>query len=232
MDIYRLAEIYYLLGSYLQSANTIRNLAYSSLWAKLLHSQASVHEIYKIKSENWIGALEVLGENEEFHSQKSLDVRLSNSNGRAVKVESSLYFCRGVALFNLGSKESARNSFFQSLKVDVRCFQALDMLLTNFSISSEEQILLLENIINQRLPALESRLIKCLYTLKVDKVIIFNKISNIDKMLGTHQSLESNFRLSSSPLIAHSKASFHLSRRNILLAHDILAQYENFIQNS
>jgi hypothetical protein len=82
MDIYQLAQIYYLHQDYLVCKELLskKMLSYSSLWCKLLAAQCC------IQLEQWEETLEILGESSGFQSQQALDVRLSNTHGRGIHV--------------------------------------------------------------------------------------------------------------------------------------------------
>jgi anaphase-promoting complex subunit 6 len=197
MDIYQLAQIYYLHHDYRDCKELLskKMLSYSSLWCKLLAAQCC------IQLEQWEETLEILGESSGFQSQQALDVRLSNTQGRGIhvylfhQIDASLYYLRGIAYLRQGSKEKAKEEFLGALRKDIRCFDALQTLLDNYMLTSNEELELIQNFSFEGIPDFEADFVKSVYVSKL------SPSGKADILSQVHTNLLENYHLASSNLV-------------------------------
>jgi anaphase-promoting complex subunit 6 len=215
MDIYYLAQIYYLNQEYLQCKELLsrKHLSFSSLWCKLLAAQCC------IKLELWEETLELLGESTGFQSQQALDVRLSNQHGRGIQIEASLYQLRGIAYLNQGLKQRAKEELLEALRIDPHCYDALQTLLDNYMLTTNEEGELLQGLSFDGMPAFEAEFIKALYLSKV------SPLGKMDIITQVHDTLLDTYHLSSCPLVLIGKAEVAMVQFDYEKASSTLQSY-------
>jgi anaphase-promoting complex subunit 6 len=172
-----------------------------------------------IKMEKWNDALELLGDTEICQSQKALDVKLNNTQGRALKIESKFHYLRGLAMLNVGSKANSKQSFLKALQTDSRCYDALEELVNNSMLAVGEDKQLIDNIQESGGPTFELDFIKSVYSSKLRKFI------NKQKMDSVHKVLTETYHYMNSPLIAIGKAEFLMVHFDFHQAYHVLERF-------
>ncbi|CAM0135855.1 unnamed protein product [Umbelopsis sp. WA50703] len=114
-DVYWLAQVYHHAGQYGRAADLLkkRKTWSQSVACRFLAAQCA------IELENWKDALDLLGHDNPF----------ANKDG-GIKLEASMCYVRGQAHMKLGDIEKAKGCFKEALLVDVKCYNALDALLS------------------------------------------------------------------------------------------------------
>ena len=105
----------------------------------------------QIALQRWPEALELLGEENPFRSSnifKSQGMQandianvdtpsIKNSDG-GIRLEASMCHLRGLCFASLNNFDRAKKCFQEALTVDAKCYEALDQLLSNSLMTSEE----------------------------------------------------------------------------------------------
>ena len=195
-DAYQLAQIYTHDGEYVRAERLLRDhgVAATSLWGKYLSAYCA------IKTEQPDRAIAILGDEDRCRpSDAALDVRLSNTHGRSLRIEASVLYLRGIAFIHLGIRERAKANFVNALQIDVRCFQAFDALLENHLLSLGEERMVLNSLNLKDLSSHDSEFIRLIYQSRASH----NLTSKQENEL---QSLESVYKLTDNSDVLIAKA--------------------------
>ncbi|KAF9969063.1 anaphase promoting complex subunit cdc16 [Actinomortierella ambigua] len=173
-DVFWLSQIYFDTGEYARAIN-------------LLQHQGL------IKMEKWSEALEILGEDNQFAAQANQDEGL----------EASLCHLRGVVFKNLNNIQRAKECFVEALQIDIKCYEALDALVSNSMLTITEERQLIDSLdFNKQLVGQDASFVKMLYQSKL------KKYDNIEAQNEIYQALEAKFKLENADLI-YSRAEIY-----------------------
>ncbi|KAF9925180.1 anaphase promoting complex subunit cdc16 [Linnemannia zychae] len=182
-DVFWLSQVYYLMGEYGRAINLLKkqNLVESSVACRFLAVQCL------IRTQNWQEALEYLGEENQFLTKDDIsDSQQSNGGEGGIKLEASMCFLRGIVFKNLHNIDVAKQCFKEALKIDVKCYDALDIMITNNMLTtSEEHELINELDFDKQLHGQDAEFVKMLYQSKMKKYDRFKEQEEIYKTLAT-----------------------------------------------
>ncbi|KAG9069040.1 anaphase promoting complex subunit cdc16 [Linnemannia hyalina] len=159
--------VYYLMGEYGRAINLLKkqNLVESSVACRFLAVQCL------IRTQTWQEALEYLGEENQFLIKSEVsDSQQSNSGEGGIKLEASMCFLRGIVFKNLHNIDVAKQCFKEALRIDVKCYDALDIMISNNMLTtSEEQELINGLEFSKQLHGQDADFVKMLYQSKMKK---------------------------------------------------------------
>ncbi|KAK5822057.1 hypothetical protein F5H01DRAFT_403927 [Linnemannia elongata] len=135
-DVFWLSQVYYLMGEYGRAINLLKkqSLVESSVACRFLAVQCL------IRTQKWQEALEYLGEENQFLIKSEVsDSQQSNSGEGGIKLEASMCFLRGIVFKNLHNIDVAKQCFKEALRIDVKCYDALDIMISNNMLTTSEE---------------------------------------------------------------------------------------------
>ncbi|KAF9149723.1 anaphase promoting complex subunit cdc16 [Linnemannia schmuckeri] len=202
-DVFWLSQVYYLMGEYGRAINLLKkqNLVESSVACRFLAVQCL------IRTQKWQEALEYLGEENQFLTKSEVsDSQQSNSGEGGIKLEASMCFLRGIVFKNLHNIDVAKQCFKEALRIDVKCYDALDIMISNNMLTtSEEQELINELEFSKQLQGQDAEFVKMLYQSKMKKYDRFEEQEMIYTTLAT------KFQTENADLL-HAKADVYFTQ--------------------
>ncbi|KAI9282838.1 hypothetical protein BC943DRAFT_108194 [Umbelopsis sp. AD052] len=122
-DVYWLAQVYHQSGQFDRAADLLKKKKTwsESVACRFLAAQCA------IELENWKDALDLLGHDNPFANKDFHHVPTTDGG---IKLEASMCYVRGQAHMKLGDTAKAKACFKEALIVDVKCYNALDALLS------------------------------------------------------------------------------------------------------
>lgn len=179
-DVLWLSHTLFLMNQYLRAAQLLKSkgLIVINPVAKYLAAKC----YYECK--DWRAALEVLdGDNRELKIDKSMASSVQNSSnngedfsvvfsavGGGRKIESATALLRGMVYEALENREIAFQCYKDALQHDVYCYEALDKLVSHCSLTSSEEIQLLEALpYSHQCSSEEAKLVRFAYECKINK---------------------------------------------------------------
>ncbi|KAF9906594.1 anaphase promoting complex subunit cdc16 [Linnemannia zychae] len=135
-DVFWLSQVYYLMGEYGRAIDLLKRkkLVELSLACRFLAAQCL------IRTQKWQEALEYLGEENQFLTKSDTsDSQQSDGGEGGIKLEASMCFLRGIVFKNLHNFVVAKQCFKEALKIDVKCYDALDIMISNNMLTTSEE---------------------------------------------------------------------------------------------
>ncbi|KAG0204145.1 anaphase promoting complex subunit cdc16 [Mortierella sp. GBA30] len=201
-DVFWLSQVYYLMGEYRRAINLLQrqNLLESSVACRFLAIQCM------IRTEKWQEALEYLGEVNQFVTRDDAsDASTSNADG-GVKLEASMCHLRGIVFKNMNNIVRAKECFKEALQVDVKCYDALDSLVSNNMLTTSEERELIDGLeFNKQLFGQDADFVKMLYTSKL------KKYDHIDEQEEIYSTLSAKFLTENADLL-YAKAEIYFTQ--------------------
>ncbi|KAK3829181.1 MAG: anaphase-promoting complex subunit cut9 [Benniella sp.] len=196
-DVFWLSQVYYLMGEYSRAINLLRQqkLLESSVACRYLAIQCM------IRTEKWSEALEYLGDENQFAKGGNSDNNhnVNNADG-GIKLEASMCYLRGVVYKNMNNIDRAKECFKEALQIDVKCYDALDSLVSNnMMTTSEERKLIDELEFDKQLHGPDAMFVKMLYQSKL------KKYDHLDEQDQIYKELSAKFQTENADLM-YSKA--------------------------
>ncbi|KAG0323650.1 anaphase promoting complex subunit cdc16 [Dissophora globulifera] len=162
--------------------------------------------IPKIKTEKWSEALEYLGEENQFAKDTGLESNVNNADG-GIKLEASMCYLRGVVFKNLNNIERAKECFKEALQIDVKCYDALDSLVSNSMMTTNEERDLIEGLdFDKQLYGPDAAFVKMLYQSKMKK-----QYDHLDEQDEIYKALAAKFQTENADLL-YSKAEVYFTQ--------------------
>ncbi|KAF9994084.1 anaphase promoting complex subunit cdc16, partial [Entomortierella chlamydospora] len=199
-DVFWLSQVYYLMGEYGRAINLLQNqkLLESSVACRFLAIQCLV------RTEKWVEALEYLGEENQY-SKESASENANNADG-GIKLEASMCYLRGVVFKSMHNMDKAKECFKEALRIDVKCYDALDSLISNSMLKNNEERELLEGLeFDKQLYGPDAEFVKMLYQSKLKK---YDHLEEQDEI---YKTLTSKFQKENSDLL-YSKAEVYFTQ--------------------
>ncbi|KAG0266487.1 anaphase promoting complex subunit cdc16 [Mortierella polycephala] len=196
-DVFWLCQVYYLMGEYPRAINLLQrfDLLESSIACRLLAIQCM------IRSEKWTEALEYLGEDNFFSSKGHIGPNLGG-----LEIEASLCCLRGLVFKNMNNMVRAKECFKEALQIDVKCYEALDVLISNDMLTSNEERELIDGLeFYKRLQGPDAEFVKMLYKSKL------KKFENVDEQDEIYSVLSTKFQAENADLL-YSRADIYFTQ--------------------
>lgn len=183
-DAFWLAQVYYNKGAYIRAVELLSrdDLDTTSVMCRYLAA------LCLINMEKYDDALDIVGETNPFKDESA--IRIKNQDG-GIKLESSLCYLRGQIYAAQHKWEKAKESFKESVMVDVKNFEAFDRLISNNLLTPDEEWEFL-NALNFSDLDDNEELIKCLYTTKLSKYRDFDQLKSAQQCLIDEYNLGDN----------------------------------------
>ncbi|KAF9895947.1 anaphase promoting complex subunit cdc16, partial [Lobosporangium transversale] len=158
-----------------------------------------------IRTERWSEALEYLGEENQY-AHDSLSESSMNPADGGIKLEASMCYLRGVVFKSMHNIDKAKECFKEALQIDVKCYDALDSLISNNMLTSKEERELIESLdFDNQLHGPDSEFVKMLYQSKL------KKYDHLDEQDEIYQSLSAKFKTENTDLL-YSKAEMYFTQ--------------------
>ncbi|KAF8927244.1 anaphase promoting complex subunit cdc16 [Dissophora ornata] len=222
-DVFWLSQVYYLMGEYDRAINLLQKqqLLKSSVACRFLAIQCM------IRTEKWTEALEYLGEENQFSKDSSSDSNVNNADG-GIKLEASMCYLRGIVYKNMNNIDRAKECFKEALQIDVKCYDALDSLISGSMMTTSEERQLMEKLeFDKQLYGPDASFVKMLYQSKM------NKFDFLDEQEEVYKALAAKFQTENADLL-YSKAETILEMDKFNLAcvpMHIVSLYELGLKN-
>ncbi|KAK3826320.1 MAG: anaphase control protein cut9 [Linnemannia elongata] len=208
-DVFWLSQVYYLMGEYGRAINLLKkqNLVESSVACRFLAVQCL------IRTQKWQEALEYLGEENQFLiKSEASDSQQSNSGEGGIKLEASMCFLRGIVFKNLHNIDVAKQCFKEALRIDVKCYDALDIMISNNMLTTSEGMNLDEWIVISITVYVgacdkDADFVKMLYQSKMKKA----SLSRSDHLEEIYTTLATKFQTENADLL-HAKADVYFTQ--------------------
>ncbi|KAG0354485.1 anaphase promoting complex subunit cdc16 [Podila minutissima] len=200
-DLFWLAQTYFLTGQYGRAVNLLKeqNLSESSIACRFLAIQCM------IRMGKWSEAMDLLGEENEYASRGIGNGR-GDSEDIIIDLESSMCYLRGMVFKNLNNIERAKECFQEALKVDVKCYDALDCLISNNMLTVKEERDLIDSLpFNKQLHEHDASFVKMLYESKL------KKFDNQEEQSEINTALAAKFQRENADLL-YSKAEIYFAQ--------------------
>ncbi|KAJ3120755.1 anaphase promoting complex subunit cdc16 [Nowakowskiella sp. JEL0407] len=186
-DLYWLAQIYYLGGHYTRIEKLLSNSEiYDSL--KCVYLLA----LSLIKLDKFEESHSLLSKYEYFDPSLVEQQPVGQDEYENVKIESLLCFLCGVCFLKRSTPVRAKNCFVRALKVDVKCFEAYDRLMSLDMLTADEEQELFNSLNFERDCGPASDFIKTLYQTKLKKIGVIPEIQRSIEILEDQYDLKSN----------------------------------------
>ncbi|KAF9217676.1 anaphase promoting complex subunit cdc16 [Podila verticillata] len=201
-DVFWLSQIYFLTGQYGRAVNLLQqqSLMESSVACRFLAIQCM------IRMGKWSEAMELLGEVNHFASTEIGSVQSVSKAEDGVSLEASMCYLRGMVFKNLNNIERAKECFQEALKIDVKCYDALDCLISNNMLTVKEERDLIDSIqFNKQLHEHDVSFIKMLYESKL------KKFDNQEEQNEINTALTAKFQRENADLL-YSKAEIYFAQ--------------------
>ncbi|KAI8599612.1 hypothetical protein EDD21DRAFT_307776 [Dissophora ornata] len=200
-DVFWLSQVYYLMGEYDRAINLLQKqqLLKSSVACRFLAIQCM------IRTEKWTEALEYLGEENQFSKDSSSDSNVNNADG-GIKLEASMCYLRGIVYKNMNNIDRAKECFKEALQIDVKCYDALDSLISGSMMTTSEERQLMEKLeFDKQLYGPDASFVKMLYQSKM------NKFDFLDEQEEVYKALAAKFQTENADLL-YSKAETYFTQ--------------------
>ncbi|KAG8688436.1 anaphase promoting complex subunit cdc16 [Ceratobasidium sp. 395] len=162
----------------------------------------------KVKSGNWTEAMEMLGDSNPFagscesdptHGQARVDASPANSGSTipnsdgGIKVEASMCYLRGLLMLRLNRADRAKECLLEALALDVKCYEAFELLIGGEMMGVDEEWALVERLAYRDQAQDQADFVKLMYTTRLKK---FKHSTEID---AARQRLMEEYNLSENP---------------------------------
>ncbi|KAG0259048.1 anaphase promoting complex subunit cdc16, partial [Linnemannia exigua] len=211
-DAFWLSHVYYLMGEYGRAINLLKQqkLVESSVACRFLAAQCL------IRAQKWQEALEYLGEENQFLTKSdSSDSQQSNSGEGGIKLEASMCFLRGIVFKNLHNIDVAKQCFKEALEIDVKCYDALDIMISNNMLTTTEEQELINGLeFEKQLQGQDADFVKMLYQSKMKKASLSppdDKYDRFEEQEEIYTTLATKFQTENADLL-HAKADVYFTQ--------------------
>ncbi|KAF9204185.1 anaphase promoting complex subunit cdc16 [Haplosporangium sp. Z 27] len=200
-DVFWLSQVYYLMGEYGRAINLLQKqkLLESSVACRFLAIQCMV------RTEKWTEALEYLGEENQYSKESASESSVNNADG-GIKLEASMCYLRGIVYKSMHNMDKAKECFKEALRIDVKCYDALDSLISNSMLTNSEEREMLESLeFERQLHGPDAVFVKMLYESRLKK---YDHLEEQDEI---YKTLSSKFQTENADLL-YSKAEIYFTQ--------------------
>ncbi|ORX75331.1 TPR-like protein, partial [Anaeromyces robustus] len=157
-DIYWLAQIYFLMEQYPRVENLLLkdDLVLKNIRCRILAIQC------EIKLEKWQEALDIIQmDDSDIKEKKSVKIE------KGIKLEATLCYLKGLIYSKQNQYDKAKESLKEALFIDVNCYEAFNLLISNYMLTNEEEWELIQSL--KYNDTVEGELVKLLFISKIKK---------------------------------------------------------------
>ncbi|OLL22910.1 Anaphase-promoting complex subunit cut9 [Neolecta irregularis DAH-3] len=193
-DTFWLAQIYYARTHYSRAHELLQK-------NDLLETSAACRYLAAlclVKQSKWRETLDLLGEQNPFGRGRGLN-KIRNQDG-GIQLEASMCYLRGLVFLNQNNFDRAKASFKEALLIDVKCYDAFQLLVNNSLLTAEEEQEFLTSLDFGELPEEDGDFIKLLYSTKL------NKYKSAELFQSSSQKLKEKYKLEKNTDLMQSQA--------------------------
>ncbi|KAG9103103.1 anaphase promoting complex subunit cdc16 [Ceratobasidium sp. 370] len=122
----------------------------------------------QVKSGNWTEAMEMLGDSNPFAGSSNSGSTIPNSDG-GIKVEASMCYLRGLLMLRLNRADRAKECLLEALALDVKCYEAFELLIGGEMMGVDEEWALVEGLAYRDQAQEQAEFVKLMYTTRLKK---------------------------------------------------------------
>ncbi|KAF8699285.1 Anaphase-promoting complex, cyclosome, subunit 3, partial [Rhizoctonia solani] len=122
----------------------------------------------QVKSGNWTEAMEMLGDSNPFAGSSNSGSKIPNSDG-GIKVEASMCYLRGLLMLRLNRADRAKECLLEALALDVKCYEAFELLVGGEMMGIDEEWALIEGLAYREQAQEQAEFVKLMYTTRLKK---------------------------------------------------------------
>jgi len=173
-DIYWLAQIYYSMEQYPRVEYLLLkdNLVLKNIRCRILAIQC------EIRLEKWQEALDIIQMDDTNIKEKK-----SIKDEKGIKLEATLCYLKGLIYSKQNQYDKAKESLKEALLIDVNCYEAFNLLVSNYMLTNDEEWDLIQSL--NYSDTIEGELIKLIFISKIKKYkhldIINTAVERLDK---------------------------------------------------
>ncbi|CAG7849077.1 Anaphase-promoting complex subunit cut9 AltName: Full=20S cyclosome/APC complex protein cut9; AltName: Full=Cell untimely torn protein 9 [Serendipita indica DSM 11827] len=136
----------------------------------------------QVRLGKWTEALEVLGEENPFRDTSESGAHVANRDG-GLKLEASMCYLRGILYMRLNRSERAKQNFLEALALDIKCFEAYNMLVQCQMLTVDEEWELIQGLKYKEQTPEDADFIRLMYTVRLKKIKHSEEISQARRQL-------------------------------------------------
>ncbi|ELU40752.1 cell division control protein 16 [Rhizoctonia solani AG-1 IA] len=121
-----------------------------------------------LASGNWTEAMEMLGDSNPFAGSSNSGSKIPNSDG-GIKVEASMCYLRGLLMLRLNRADRAKECLLEALALDVKCYEAFELLVGGEMMGIDEEWALIEGLAYREQAQEQAEFVKLMYTTRLKK---------------------------------------------------------------
>lgn len=173
-DAFWLAQVYYSSGNYARAHQLLvdRKETAKSVLCLYLAAKALV------AMEKWEDALDMVGEKASSSSKERVVDKTTGIN-----IDASLAHLRGLIYAQQSNYDRAKECYIEAVKIDAKCYEAFDQLVTNSLLTPAEERKLLQSLDFATATGPAAELVRSLYTIRL------SKYDNLDAQNDAQQAL-------------------------------------------
>ncbi|QRV75114.1 cell division control protein [Ceratobasidium sp. AG-Ba] len=122
----------------------------------------------QVKTGNWTEAMEMLGDSNPFAGSSNSGSTIPNSDG-GIKVEASMCYLRGLLMLRLNRADRAKECLLEALALDVKCYEAFELLIGGEMMGVDEEWALIEGLAYHEQAQDQADFVKLMYTTRLKK---------------------------------------------------------------
>ncbi|CCO28611.1 Anaphase-promoting complex subunit cut9 AltName: Full=20S cyclosome/APC complex protein cut9 [Rhizoctonia solani AG-1 IB] len=145
----------------------------------------------QVKSGNWTEAMEMLGDSNPFAGSSNSGSKIPNSDG-GIKVEASMCYLRGLLMLRLNRADRAKECLLEALALDVKCYEAFELLVGGEMMGIDEEWALIEGLAYREQAQEQAEFVKLMYTTRLKKFKHHAEIDTARKKLMEEYNLADN----------------------------------------
>ncbi|QRW18018.1 cell division control protein 16 [Rhizoctonia solani] len=127
-----------------------------------------ISRLVDVKSGNWTEAMEMLGDSNPFAGSSNSGSKIPNSDG-GIKVEASMCYLRGLLMLRLNRADRAKECLLEALALDVKCYEAFELLVGGEMMGIDEEWALIEGLAYREQAQEQAEFVKLMYTTRLKK---------------------------------------------------------------
>jgi anaphase-promoting complex subunit 6 len=162
-DVYRLLQVFVFTKQYRRALNLLRTTKLETSSARFRYITAKC----LAECQEWEECLATLGEEESAMADEEGADALELPCGGRVAMAAAMQLLRGTVYESLENWPLAAKAYTSALRVDPLCYEALDRLVRNHMLSTDEQLQLLAEL-EPRLAELGAEWLQVYYRCKLD----------------------------------------------------------------
>ncbi|KZV78912.1 TPR-like protein [Exidia glandulosa HHB12029] len=145
----------------------------------------------QVRQGKWPEALETLGEANPWRNTGKSGANIPNMDG-GIKLDSSMCHLRGLLMLKMNRTDKAKECFLEALLLDVKNYEAFDVLVTGEMMSIDEEWEVIQSLSYAEHARDEAEFVKMMYTIRLKKYKHFDEMALARRRLVQEYSLIDN----------------------------------------